>query len=109
MLLLGQMDTATVVAPKKKFLAAQAEAAASDSSAANKAAAPSLGAQTTANSDGKIVEARASSHSTSFSVRDNAPAGARSADDEEIVRFQNTQLFAANQVFMRTLPESMYN
>eukprot|EP00291_Cryptomonas_curvata_P009082 CAMPEP_0172189934 /NCGR_PEP_ID=MMETSP1050-20130122/22817_1 /TAXON_ID=233186 /ORGANISM="Cryptomonas curvata, Strain CCAP979/52" /LENGTH=851 /DNA_ID=CAMNT_0012864719 /DNA_START=252 /DNA_END=2806 /DNA_ORIENTATION=- len=96
------MDSA-VVAPKKKFLAAQAEAAASDS-ASSKGPPPSpggvLGNVGAALSEGRATEARpvlTSSHATSYSTRDNAPAGARSADDDENVRFQNSQLYAANQ------------
>jgi hypothetical protein len=95
------MDSA-VVAPKKKFLAAQAEAAASDSTS-SKAPPPSPGGVVGAGA--ALSEGRAdarpvvtSSHATSYSTRDNAPAGARSADDDENVRFQNTQLYAANQV-----------
>jgi hypothetical protein len=98
------MDSA-VVAPKKKFLAAQAEAAASDSTS-SKAPLPSPGGGVVGNAGAALTEGRAadarpaltSSHATSYSTRDNAPAGARSADDDENVRFQNSQLYAANQV-----------
>jgi hypothetical protein len=97
----SEMDSA-VVAPKKKFLAAQAEAAASDSTS-SKAPPPSPGG-VVGNAGAALSEGRAdarpvvtSSHATSYSTRDNAPAGARSADDDENVRFQNTQLYAANQ------------
>ena len=92
------------MAPKKKFLAAQAEAAASDSTS-SKAPPPSPGGVVgnvgAALTEGRATDARpvlTSSHATSYSTRDNAPAGARSADDDENVRFQNSQLYAANQV-----------
>lgn len=91
-----------MVAPKKKFLAAQAEAAASDTTAAGKSISTGNAVQNSGNSDARGGEAKSnatSSHATSYSVRDNAPAGARSADDEENVKFQNAQLYAANQVY----------
>ena len=105
-----QMDAAVVVAPKKKFLAAQAEAAASDITAASKSTASTATTlQNAGNSDGRGGESKSSatsSHATSYSVRDNAPAGARSADDDENVKFQNAQLYAANQVWKAFQPET---
>jgi hypothetical protein len=66
---------ATAVAPKKKFLAARAEAAAQDGASSGQ---------------GGVA--------TSYSVKDTAPSGALNADSEEIVKFQNQQLYAAIEV-----------
>ncbi len=91
--------TATAVAPKKKFLAAQAEAAATSAStsvetpvtprphgAASGSAAPSTPAAQSNGAEG------------AWTVKECAPAGINAADSEEIVKFQNTQLYAAHQV-----------
>ncbi len=91
--------TATAVAPKKKFLAAQAEAAATSASTSAEApvtprphgagsgsAAPSTPAAQSNGSEG------------AWTVKECAPAGINAADSEEIVKFQNAQLYAAHQV-----------
>ncbi|KAJ1483803.1 hypothetical protein T484DRAFT_1798959 [Baffinella frigidus] len=70
----GSEPDATVVAPKKKFLAARAEAAAQDG----------------AGGGGK-----GDRQTTSYSIKDNAPSGALNAESEEIIKFQNKQLYAA--------------
>lgn len=100
-----EMDSSTVVVPKKKFLA-QVEAAASEVSVkpepTNLSKAASGSSSASGHASGSVkdepgAERPIPAHSTSFSIRDNAPAGARPADDEENVRFQNAQLYAANQ------------
>mmetsp|Transcript_68513 Transcript_68513/g.182776 ORF Transcript_68513/g.182776 Transcript_68513/m.182776 type:complete len:149 (+) Transcript_68513:331-777(+) len=103
-----EMDSSTVVVPKKKFLA-QVEAAASEVSVKPEPTNPSKAGSASSSGSGHTsasvkdepgAERPIPAHSTSFSIRDNAPAGARPADDEENVRFQNAQLYAANQVLI---------
>ena len=73
----GSEPDATAVAPKKKFLAAHAQAAAQDG----------------AGGGGKVDWP-----TTSYSIKDNAPSGALNAESEEIIKFQNKQLYAAIEV-----------
>lgn len=81
----GSEPDATVVAPKKKFLAARAEAAAQDG----------------AGGGGK-----GDRQTTSYSIKDNAPSGALNAESEEIIKFQNKQLYAAIEVLPPSPPLS---
>ena len=100
-----QMD-AIAVAPKKKFLAAQAEAcnevkAATGSSNVKKVdkLLPHIKSEVKDEKDSDSAQVKVTDRSeTSYSIRDNAPAGANAADSEEVLRFKNEQLFAALEV-----------
>eukprot|EP00961_Rhodomonas_salina_P020635 277558-Rhodomonas_salina.1 len=112
-MLIAQLD-ATVVAPKKKFLAAQAEAAekkeqesstpAKQSTGGAAAGAAAVAVKTEVKAEVKAEKGDV--NSTSYSVRDNAPAGALADDSEEVLRFQNQQLYAALQVSPRSRASS---
>lgn len=97
---------AIAVAPKKKFLAAQAEAcnevkAAAGSSTVKKEdkLSPHIKSEVKDEKDSDSAQVKVTDRSeTSYSIRDNAPAGANAADSEEVLRFKNEQLFAALEV-----------
>eukprot|EP00287_Rhodomonas_sp_CCMP768_P033310 CAMPEP_0202856762 /NCGR_PEP_ID=MMETSP1389-20130828/92216_1 /ASSEMBLY_ACC=CAM_ASM_000865 /TAXON_ID=302021 /ORGANISM="Rhodomonas sp., Strain CCMP768" /LENGTH=239 /DNA_ID=CAMNT_0049535451 /DNA_START=191 /DNA_END=907 /DNA_ORIENTATION=+ len=95
----SELDATVVVAPKKKFLAAQAEAAekAQESTPAKAHASSSAAAAKVKPEKETVKLEKGDVHSASYSIRDNAPAGAHADDSEEVLRFQNQQLFAALQ------------
>jgi hypothetical protein len=94
------MDT-TAVAPKKKFLAAQAEAAATSSSTPTETPVTPRPHGAGSSSAGPSTPAVQSNGSEgAWTVKDSAPAGTNPADSEEIVKFQNAQLYAAHQVII---------
>lgn len=82
-----QVD-ATAVAPKKKFLAARAEAAASSSS--------DVKTEGGAGGGSGGGEGGGGGREASYSVKEMAPSGVIAADGEDIVKFQNAQLYAAH-------------